>query len=142
MMSNQHLLIREYYKAFNERRFADAADLFTHDAVIQHRPDGAPLKGPEGYLESARTTVAMFPDIQIEILHIEQRGDTIVEVDLTATGTHRGDWDMGALGVLKADGAPKTVRHREMLEIRGGKMTFSSITYNIQEFLGPLGLKR
>ena len=141
-MSNPHLLIREYYRAFNERRFDDAADLFTHDAVIQHRPDGAPLKGPEGYLESARATVAMFPDLQIQILHIEQRGDTIVEVDLTATGTHRGDWNMGALGILKADGAPKTVRHREMLEIRGEKITFSSIIYDLQEFVGTSGPKR
>jgi hypothetical protein len=42
---------------------------------------------------------------------------------------------MGALGVLKASGEPKTVRHREMLEIRGGKITFSSITYNLQGFV-------
>lgn len=137
-MADAHLLIREYYKAFNERRFADAADLFTVDATIQHRPDGVVLRGPDGYLESARATLAIFPDIQIQILHVEQRGDTIVEVDLSATGTHRGDWNMGALGVLKASGAPITVRHREMLEIRGGKITFSSITYNLQEFVGSL----
>ena len=134
-MSDAHLLIREYYKAFNERRFDDAADLFTADAVIQHRPDGVVLAGPDGYLESARATMAIFPDIQIHILHVEQRGDTIVEIDLSATGTHKGDWNMGALGVLKADGAVKIVRHREMLEIRGGKITYSSITYNIKDFV-------
>lgn len=135
-MPGAHLLIREYYKAFNERRFDDAADMFTHDAVIQHRPDGVALQGPHGYLESARATIAIFPDIQIHILRVEQRGDTIVEVDLEATGSHQGDWDMGALGVLKASGAARTVRHREMIEIRGGKFTFSSITYNLQEFFG------
>ena len=141
-MGDAHLLIREYYKAFNERRFEDAADLFSVDAVIQHRPDGVLLMGPEGYLESARATVAIFPDIQIHILHVEQRGDTIVEVDLTATGSHRGDWNMGALGVLRADGTLKRVRHREILEIRGGKITFSSITYNLQEFVGGSGTAR
>lgn len=138
MMSDAHLLIRKYYKAFNERRFADAAELFTDDAVIQHRPDGVQLKGPEGYLESSQATIAVFPDIQIQILHVEQRGDTIVEVDLSATGTHQGDWNMGALGVLKASGTSTTIRHREMIEIRGGKITFSSITYNLQEFVGSL----
>lgn len=138
MMSDAHTLIREYYKAFNERRFAEAAELFTDDAVIQHRPDGVQLKGPEGYLESSRATIAIFPDIQIQILHVEQRGDTIVEVDLSATGTHQGDWNMGALGVLKASGTSTTIRHREMIEIRGGKITFSSITYNLQEFVGSL----
>ena len=141
-MSNAHLLIREYYKAFNERRFTDAADLFTYDAVIQHRPDGEPWKGPEGYLESTKATMAIFPDLQIQILHVEQRGDTIVEVDLSATGTHEGDWNMGALGILKSDGAVKTVRHREMLEIRGGKITYSSITYDIKNFMAKTGGSR
>ena len=134
-VSNAHLLIREYYQAFNERRFEAAAELFTHDAVVQHRPDGVPLKGPEGYLESARATIAIFPDIQTQILHVEQRGDTIVEIDLQAEGTHMGDWNMGALGVLKADGQKKIVRHREMLEIRGGKITYSSISYDIKNFV-------
>jgi len=138
-MSTAHLLIREYYKAFNERRFDDAAELFTADAVIQHRPDGSSLTGPAGYLESARATMAIFPDIQIQILHVEQRGDTIVELDLSATGTHTGDWNMGALGILKADGAVKVVRHREMLEIRGGKITYSSITYDIRQFVAKSG---
>lgn len=138
-MPDTHLLIREYYKCFNERRFDDAAEMFTHDAVVQHRPDGVTLVGPEGYLESARATIAIFPDIQIQIIRVEQRGDTIVEVDLAATGSHEGDWDMGALGVLKASGAPRTVRHREMLEIRGGKITFSGITYNLQEFVAGSG---
>ena len=141
MMPSAHLLIREYYKAFNERRFEDAAELFSFDAVIQHRPDGVLLKGPDGYLESVQATIAIFPDIQIQILHVEQRGDTIVEVDLTATGTHQGDWNMGALGTLKADGLEKIVRHREMLEIRAGKITFSSITYNLQEFVGGAGAR-
>ena len=136
LMGNAHLLIREYYTAFNERRFADAAEMFTIDAVIQHRPDGSQLRGPDGYLESANATIAIFPDLQVQILHVEQRGDTIVEVDLTAVGSHHGDWNMGALGVLKADGAVKTVRHREMLEIRGGKITYSSISYDIKNFVG------
>ena len=138
-MPTAHLLIREYYKAFNERRFDDAAELFTADAVIQHRPDGSLLTGPAGYLESVRATMAIFPDIQIQILHVEQRGDTIVELDLSATGTHKGDWNMGALGILKADGAVKAVRHREMLEIRGGKITYSSITYDIKHFVAKSG---
>jgi ketosteroid isomerase-like protein len=135
-VSNAHLLIREYYQAFNERRFEAAAELFTHDAVVQHRPDGVPLVGPAGYLESARATLAIFPDIQVQILHVEQRGDTIVEIDLVAEGTHAGDWNMGALGVLKADGVKKLVRHREMLEVRGGMITYSSITYDIKNFVG------
>jgi ketosteroid isomerase-like protein len=141
-MADPHAVIREYYQAFNERRFSDAAELFSDDAVVQHRPDGILQKGPEGYLASVDSTLRIFPDLQQHVLHVEQRGDTIVEVDLAATGTHQGDWNMGAIGVLKATGNPMTVRLRELLEIRGGKITFSSITYNLQGFFGKPGETR
>jgi predicted ester cyclase len=135
-MPDPHVFIRKYYEAFNERRFADNAELFTADAVIQHRPNHGPFHGPEGYLESARMATTSFPDLRLQILRVEQRGDTIVEIDLVATGTLDGDWSAGALGTLKATGTVKTFRVREMIEIRGGKITFSALTYNLQELLG------
>jgi predicted ester cyclase len=135
-MADTHLLIRKYYEAFNQRRFDENAELFTADAVIQHRPNHGPFQGPEGYLESARMAMASFPDLRLQILRVEQRGDTIVEVDVTATGTLEGDWAAGALGTLKATGQVKVFRIRETLEIRGGKITFSGLTYDLQELLG------
>ena len=138
-MAGTDLLIREYIKSFNERRLQDAADMFTHDAVIQHRPGSGPLKGPEGYLESARMAIDSFPNIRLQILHVEQRGDTVVEIDISATGTHLGGWTAGQLGTLKATGQPKTFRVREVLEILGGKITFSGLTYDLQSLLGQPG---
>ena len=138
-MPDPHLMIRKYYEAFNERRFAENAELFTVDAVIQHRPNSGPRKGPEGYLESARQATTSFPDLRFQILHVEQRGDTIVEIDVSATGTLLGDWTAGALGTLKATGKVKTFRIRETLEIRGGKITFSGLTYDLRELLGQPG---
>jgi len=135
-MTDTHLLIREYITSFNERRLQDAAAMFTPDAVIQHRPRHEPLTGPEGYLESARQAIGSFPDIRLQILHVEQRGDTIFDIDLSATGTHLGDWTADTLGTLKATGQGKTFRVREMLEIRGGKITFSSLTYDLQDLIG------
>ena len=141
-MADTHLMIRKYYEAFNERRFTDNAELFTADAVIQHRPNHGPFQGPGGYLESARMAIASFPDLRLQILRVEQRGDTIVEVDVLATGTLEGDWAAGALVTLKATGQVKTFRIREMLEIRGGKITCSALTYNLQELLGRPDPKR
>jgi predicted ester cyclase len=141
-MADPHLMIRKYYEAFNERRFAENAELFTADAVIQHRPNSGPRKGPEGYLESARQATTSFPDLRFQILHVEQRGDTIVEIDVSATGTLLGDWTAGALGTLKATGTVKTFRIRETLEIRGGKITFSGLTYDLRELLGQTGPPR
>ncbi len=113
-MGKAHLLIREYYEAFNDRRFDAAAELFTDDAVIEHLPAGVKRTGPAGYVESARATMTAYPDLHLQIVHVEQRGDTIAEVDLTATFT--------------AAGVSKTVRAREILEIRGGKITFASLS--------------
>ena len=109
-MADTHALIREYIAAFNERRLQDAAAMFTNDAVIQHRPSSKPLIGPDGYLTSAGQAIGTFPDIRFEILHVEQRGDTIAEIDLSATGTHLGDWTSDTVGTVKATGRRKTFR--------------------------------
>ena len=134
-MADTHLLIRDYYRSFNERRFADGGEFFTPDAVIEHPPFGTARIGPEGYVEAAQFCISVFPDVQLQLVHVEQRGDTICEVDLLGTGTHLGVLDMGSLGIFKPDGVKTTLRIREMLEVRGGKFTYSSLSYDMQEFL-------
>ena len=60
------------------------------------------------------------------------------EVDLIGTGTHRADFDMGGYGVFKASGVKATLRFRELLEIRGGLITYSSITFDAQDLIRQL----
>lgn len=134
-----HQLIRHYYNAFNERRFDDAAELFTDDAVLEHVPADVPLKGPAAYLASARAAIAAFPDLALRIVHVEQRGDTICEVDVLCTGTHQGEWAMGELGPFKPTGQRHSYHVREMLEIRGGKITYSSLSWDLQEVVAQFG---
>jgi len=131
-MPDAHVLIREYYKAFNERRFEDAAELFTHDAIIEHLPATDTRRGPDGYLDSARAAIAAFPDLHLQIVHVEQRGDTICEVDVLCSGTHEGEWAIGELGPFKPSAQRHTYHVRELLEIRGGKITYSSLRWDIK----------
>jgi predicted ester cyclase len=138
-VSDAHLLIRDYYKAFNERRFGDAAEMFTEDAVLEHLPSAQQLRGPAGYFESARAAVAAFPDLSLQIVHVEQRGDTICEVDVLCTGTHEGEWKMGNLGPFKPTRRLHSYQVREMLEIRGGKITYSSLSWNLQDIVSQFG---
>ena len=35
-----HPIIRQYYEAYNARRFQEGADLFAADAVLEHVPYG------------------------------------------------------------------------------------------------------
>ncbi len=133
-----HLLIRKYYACFNERRFAEAAELFASDAVLEFPPFGNANAGPEGYLRFAEAWVRAFPDGHLEIEHVEQRGDTICEVDLIGTGTHAADFDLGAYGVFKASGAKARLRVRQLLEIRVGKITYSSLTFDVHDLIRQL----
>lgn len=140
-MAAAHLLIRKLYDCFNQRRFADAADLFSDDCVLEHPPFGQTRHGRQGYLDLVKHWVQAFPDGQLQIEHVEQRGDTICEVDLVGTGTHQGEFNMGGYGVFKATGVQTTLRFRELLEIRGGKITFSSLTFDVHELLRQLAVK-
>jgi hypothetical protein len=133
-----HTLIREYYAFFNDRRFADASEFFAPDAVLEHPPFGQPLNGPSGYLRFAEIWIKAFPDAIVSIERVEQRGDTICEVDATGAGAHLGTLDLGSYGVLKPSGAQVTLRFRQMLEIRCGLITFSSISFDMQDLIRKL----
>lgn len=133
-----HELIREYYACFNERRFTDAADLFADDAVVEHGPIGQRLLGGDGYLRFAEMWVRAFPDAGLSIVRVEQHGDTICEVDLLGTGTHLGPFDLGPGGLFKASGARARLPFRELLEIRVGKITYSSLRFDLHELVKQL----
>jgi predicted ester cyclase len=133
-----HELIREYYTCFNERRFTDAAELFSEDAVLEHGPLGQRQHGGAGYIHVAKMWVEAFPDARLNILHVEQHGDTICEVDLIGTGTHQGIFDVGPNGTFKPTGAQATLRLRELLEIRVGKITYSSVSFDLHELIRQL----
>jgi predicted ester cyclase len=133
-----HLLIREYYACFNERRLSGAADLFANDAVLERGPFGTLKNGGEGYLRLVELWLKAFPDSRVRIEHVEQRGDTICEVDLILTGTHLGDLNMPSHGVVKATAAAVTLNVAEVLEIRASKITYSSVTLDASDLLRQL----
>lgn len=112
--------------------------MFALDAVLEHPPFGQPLLGPRGYLTFAQVWIEAFPDGMVAIGRVEQRGDTICEVEVTGVGTHLGTLDLGSYGVLKPTGARASLRFRQLLEIRCGQITFSSISFDMQDLLRQL----
>jgi predicted ester cyclase len=134
-------LIRKLYECFNQRQFAEGAELFAGDCVLEHPPFGQTRRGRQGYLDLVKLWVHAFPDGRLQIEHVEQRGDTICEVDLIGTGTHHGDFNMGGYGVFKATGNQTTLRFRELLEIRGGQITYSSLTFDVHDLMRQLAAR-
>jgi predicted ester cyclase len=130
--------IRDYYRCFNERRIADAGALFASGAVVEMPPFAQGAAGAEAYAQFAAAWLRAFPDAQFTIERVDQRGDTICEVDFLATGTHSGPLDLGAYGVLQASGVRLTLRLRELLEIRGGKITYAGLAFDLNDLVRRL----
>ena len=134
-----HPLIRRYYECYNARRFHEAAGLFAQDAILEHAPYGRlQRQGGVGYLESAERSIVAFPDAQIQTLDVRVHDDSIVDVELLASGTHLGVLDLGAYGRFEPTGLHVHVRHREVLEIRDGLIRYASVTLDVNDLVSQL----
>jgi ketosteroid isomerase-like protein len=140
------LAVQHYYACFNERRLAEAAGLFSDDAVLQLLLFER-LRGAAGHLQFAQRWIEAFPDARMHVNRLQVRGETLCEVDVTATGTHLGTLEMGAYRFTPS-GCAWSLDLRQLFEFRDGRIVFSSLSLDIHEFirqLAPLdlpGLKR
>jgi hypothetical protein len=132
------VVIRRYYTCFNERRVDEAAELFAEDAALEQLPFQQTERGGSGYVRFAKTWLSAFPDGRLTVERIEPRGDTIFEVSLVGTGTHLGTLDLGAMGTFRPTQVVATLPFRELLEIRAGKITFASLSFDVHELLRQL----
>ncbi|HEV3139330.1 MAG TPA: ester cyclase [Vicinamibacterales bacterium] len=128
-------LIRAYYDHFNARRLADAAALLADDAHLEHRNISLVGEGSDNYAVFARRWLDAFPDLQLTIERIDRVGDEWHEVYLVGDGTHRGDFDMGPLGTLKATGRHGRLRLRHLLRVRQGRIASSTLSFDTNAFI-------
>ena len=131
-------LIRRYYAAFNERRLDDAQALLASDARLEHQAISPLQEGSDAYGTFARRWLTAFPDGQIAIQSIHAVGGDWYEVALLGDGTYDGDFDMGPLGVLRATHRRAQLTFRHLFEIRGGRITSSTLSFDTQELLRQL----
>ena len=135
-MTSSPPLIQEYYACFNERRLGEMEALFTHDAVLEHvlfrRQEPARI----GRIAFAKTWLAAFPDAVFTVEGVTAK-DPFYEVNLLATGTHQGTLDLGGW-VFQPSGELASVRLRELLELRDGRIAFSSLSFDLQAIVEQL----
>ena len=130
--------MRQLYTSFNARQIDDAAGLFHDTAVLEHIPVGREQHGPSGYREFAGMWLRAFPDASVEVERISFRGGKRCEVDLRVRGTHQGALDLGGYGHFKPTGATGEMRMRQMIEIDGDRITFSSLSFDVQDIVQQL----
>jgi hypothetical protein len=131
-------VVRQLYTAFNDRRIDDAAGLFHDDAVLEHLPLGKQQRGPGAYREFVAMWLNAFPDALADIERISFRGGPRCEVDLRIVGTHHGSLGLGGYGHFKPSGARAALRLRQMVEIADGCITFSSLSFDVQDIVQQL----
>lgn len=132
-----HHIVRKYYACFNDRRFAEAADLLAVDVELDYPGAGA-TRGRDAYLNFAKRWVRAFPDLNVSVLDIEDHGDTISEVRLTLSGSHEGILDLGVAGTFEPMGGRMRLDACELLEVRVERITFARLTLNIADLLVQL----
>lgn len=130
-------LIRRYYEAFNSRRLDVAQALLDADAQIEHRAIER-KRGSDAYLTFTQRWLTAFPNGQITIDSIHAVGENWYEVALVGEGTHEGDFDMGPLGLLKASGVRARLSFRHLFEIRNGRITSSTLSFDTQDLIRQL----
>jgi predicted ester cyclase len=132
-------LLRRYYDCFNGRRAGEAVALFAEDALLEHIPFGEQHIGGAGYLRFAEAWCAAFPDATLTIERIQRRGDTMFDVDLVSCGTHAGLLDIGTFQ-FRPSGRKATLRLRELVEIRDGKIVSSSLSLDLRDLINQLSI--
>jgi predicted ester cyclase len=130
-------LIRHYYACFNERRFEEATRLFREDALLEHIPFGKKHRGRDGYIRFAQAWGWAFPDAALIVDRIDRRSETMFDVHLLGTGTHRGVLDVG-LFQFQPKGAKATLRLRELLDIKDGNIVSSSLSFDLNDLIAQL----
>jgi predicted ester cyclase len=115
-----------------------AGTLFAADAVVEMPPFVQRAHGCDAYAQFADAWLRAFPDAVFMVERVEQRNETMCEVDLIATGTHTGLLDLGTYGLLQPSGVRLTLRLRELLEIRDGKITYANLAFDINQLVREL----
>jgi len=129
-------LIRDHYADFNARRLEQAASRFDAGAPLEHIT-GCVEHGPEGYQRFATQWLQAFPDAMLSVRGIRQREPGLYEVDLLATGTHKGTLTLGAW-VFRATDFPLRLPARQLLQVEGGVFSFASLSFDLQDLVRQL----
>jgi len=131
-------LIQRYYAAFNARRIPEASSLFNADAVLAHASFEQRFRGPDAYAQFVASWLQAFPDAQLKVERVGFKGDTIAEVDLIAEGTHCGQLQLGSYGSFERTGQRVALRVRELLELRGGKISYAAWSFDTHALVRQL----
>lgn len=129
-------LIRGHYDHFNERRVAAAERHFHPDARVEHIT-GRVERGPDGFRQFAERWLNAFPDGRLIVESIRRRAPGMYDVDLVATGTHKGTLAFETW-IFRPTNVEIRLSARELLQIEDGRVHFASLAFDVQDLVRQL----
>ena len=109
--SNKQTVLAYYNMAFNERKPAEAAQMYGGDDYIQHNPQ-AP-DGFEAFVEFVESFVEQYPQMSLEIKRAVAEGDMVVTHSLLKTSPE--DRGTAAADFFRLEDG-KVVEHWDVLQ--------------------------
>lgn len=137
-VESEGTVAREMYEAFAARDFERAAAAVADEAELLTVATGERYRGRDGYLQLVRAWSAAFPDLQVEILHLAEAGDSAT-VEYTLRGTHTGALVSPAV-FLPPTWAQVELRLCDTLRLVEGKVLRVTTYFDAGSMLRQMGL--
>ncbi|HKT03091.1 MAG TPA: ester cyclase [Rugosimonospora sp.] len=135
-MSEAAELAREHHRAFNDRAWSRAPQLYSPD-VVMIEPGGT-SHGIDAFLAHSQGFARAFPDSRAEITSLIEAGD-LVAVEAVYTGTNTGPLATPA-GELPPTGQALTLPYCAVFEVVAGRIVQQRVYYDQATFAVQLGL--
>lgn len=137
-MSDNAILARRLYAAWNERSFDELAGYWTPDTTLTVVGSGDTFRGPEGSRTYNRMWADAFPDGVITVDTLTAAGDAVV-VEFTGRGTHTGTLAT-SMGDIAATGRTLTLQMCDVIEFETGKVRSQRSYFDTGSLVAQLGL--
>jgi steroid delta-isomerase-like uncharacterized protein len=129
-------LAEAHVRAFNERAWSLAADLYAPDLVVIE--PGGTVRGIDRFVGHAQGFAAAFPDSRMEAAVIIDSGDRAV-IEGVYTGTHTGPLATPQ-GEVPATGRTLQLPICMVFEVAAGRIASNHVYYDQMTFAAQLGL--
>lgn len=137
-MTDKATFVRDFFDAWNDRDYDSIKGAVAPDCTVVDEGSGRTLKGPDGFLQLAKTLFDALPDGRFTLDHLTAEGDTVV-VEYTGQGTQTGDLVLRA-GTVPATGRSVTVHACDVYEVQNDKIKTARAYVDTGSIMTQLGL--
>ena len=137
-MTDNAVLARRFYEAWNERNFDEIAEATAPDGKLTIVGSGDTFEGAEGSRAYNTMWADAFPDGAVTVDRLIAAGDYVV-VEFTGRGTHTGTLRT-SMGEIPATGRSMTLQLCDVIEFEAGKVKSQKSYFDTGSMMAQLGL--